>query len=127
MQISLFLALLIAIVAVIFALQNTATTTVRFLVWQFQGSLALLLLIALAAGALASFLASLPAIIRGRLTLRNQRKRVTELEASLADHKARLEETQKQLSAMATPPATAPESPSVADQSHRPPSRSIES
>jgi hypothetical protein len=90
-------------------------------VWQFQGSLALSLLVALAAGALASFFASLPAIIRGRLTLRSQRKKITELEASLSDHKARLAQAQQRLAELEKPPA--PESPTSSSQGAQPPAQ----
>lgn len=52
MQIFLFFALFIAVIAVVFAIQNTSPTTVSFITWKFNGSVALVLLIALAAGAL---------------------------------------------------------------------------
>ena len=52
MQIFIVLALLIAIVAVVFAVQNTAMITVSFLVWSFEGSLALVLLATLLVGVL---------------------------------------------------------------------------
>ncbi len=42
----LILALIIAVIAVIFALQNTAAVSVSFFVWQFNQSLALVLLLA---------------------------------------------------------------------------------
>ncbi|MGB5872674.1 MAG: LapA family protein, partial [Bacteroidota bacterium] len=60
MQIFLLVSLLIAALAVVFALQNTEMITVNFLFWSFQGSLALVLLTALATGAVASSFASLP-------------------------------------------------------------------
>ena len=44
----IFFALIIAAVAVIFALQNTSAVTVTFFFWNFHGSLALVLLGALA-------------------------------------------------------------------------------
>jgi len=122
MQIFVFLALLIAIIAVVFALQNTLIVTVSFLFWKFTGSLALVLLLALAVGALISFLASLPALVRGKWSRRNLRKqatklessltehkqRLTELESSLTEHKQRLEEAHLKLQAQ-TPPAQPPE------------------
>jgi len=54
MQIFLFFALIISLLAVIFAVQNTAPVTVSFAIWKFPGSLALVLLAALAAGSLIS-------------------------------------------------------------------------
>jgi uncharacterized integral membrane protein len=99
MQIFVFFALFIAILAVIFALQNTAPTTVSFLFWQFQGSLALILLIALSVGALISFLASLPTLVKTQLTIRSHKKKIAELGTSLDTHRSRLEEAQKKLQA----------------------------
>ena len=95
MQIFLFFALFIAILAILFAVQNNETTTVSFFIWYFDGSLALLLLIAMAVGALISFLISLPSNIRARWTIRNQRKKMTELEENLTDHKAMLLEAER--------------------------------
>lgn len=97
MQIFLIFALIIAAIAVIFALQNTAVTTVTFLFWKFDGSLALILLLALIAGAVVSILVSSPALIRDKLTIRNQKKQIAELETQLTVHKGQLEETQNQL------------------------------
>lgn len=86
MLIFLFFALFIAILAIIFAVQNIDPTTVSFFVWDFEGSLALIVLISLATGALISYLASLPSNIKNRLTIRTMRKKVTELETKLAEH-----------------------------------------
>lgn len=110
MQIFLFIALLISVVAVIFAVQNTEPVTVSFVVWKTQGSLALVLLIALAAGALISFFVSLPSNLRTRWTIRQQRKKMTELETSLADLRAQLEQTQSKLDELTQPagPAVSP-------------------
>jgi len=103
MQIFLFFALIISILAVIFAVQNTAPTTISFAIWDFKGSLALVLLVALAAGALISFFASLPSNLRARWILRQQRKKITDLEKSLATVRSELEEAQKRLNP--APPA----------------------
>lgn len=103
MQIFVFLALFIAVIAVIFALQNTLPVTISFLFWQFHGSLALVLLVALAVGAVISFLASLPTLLRGQWSMRKLRKQAAELESNLNDHKQRLEEAQNRLQAQSTP------------------------
>ena len=102
MQIFLFIALFIAALAIIFAAQNNASTTVSFFFWEFNSSLALLLLIALATGAAISVLFSLPSNIKARWTIRQQRKKMTEMEASLenlnvqnVELKTRLDDTQK--------------------------------
>ena len=95
MQIFLFLALIISVLAVIFAVQNNDPATVSFAMWKFNGSLALILLVAIAAGALISFFVSLPTNLRTRWTIRQQRKKLTELESSLATVRGQLEEAQK--------------------------------
>jgi lipopolysaccharide assembly protein A len=97
MQIFLFIALFIAVVAVIFAVQNSDTTQVSFLTWQSNSSLALILLIAVAAGAMISFFLSLPSNIRARWTIRQQRKKLTEYENNLSEYKLKLEDAQKKL------------------------------
>ncbi len=81
MQVFIIIALLIAILAVIFALQNAVMVSITFLVWNIHGSLALVLLVTLAAGVVISLLASLPSLIRGRLTSRRQKKKLVALEA----------------------------------------------
>jgi putative membrane protein len=107
MQIFLILALIIAVIAVIFALQNSATVAITFLFWQFHGSLALLLIISLAVGALITFLALLPGILRGRWSMRKLHKQLAELESDLSEHKQRLEVANQRLEgqlASANPP-----------------------
>ena len=94
MQITLFFALLIAILAVIFAVQNADTTTVRLAFWESQQSLALIILLSTTFGVLISFLVSSPSLVKNKLTIRNQRKRIAELEASLAEQKAKLDALQ---------------------------------
>ena len=97
MQIFLFLALILMGVTVIFAVQNTTTTMVRFLTWQTEGSLALVLLVAVAAGALISFFFSLPTHARDKWTVRSQRKKMKELEAELDQHTLKTEDQEKML------------------------------
>jgi putative membrane protein len=99
MQIFLIFSLIIAVVAVVFAVQNTAEVTVTFLAWTIKGSQAFILLMALIAGAAISFFASLPSIIRDKWTVRSHRKKLTEMEASLTVHKQKLDEAQNKLAA----------------------------
>lgn len=103
MQIFIILALLILIFAVIFALQNTTAVTVFFLFWQFHGSLALVLLIAMGAGLVISVLACLPTILRGQWSLRKLRKHTTELETNLEERKQRLDEAMLKLQVQSEP------------------------
>lgn len=64
MILSLVLGFLLGAAALLFALQNTGITALTFLGWQFESSLALLILIAFAAGALTALLVSLPSALR---------------------------------------------------------------
>ena len=63
MQLVLILGIAFAIVSVMFALQNNVPVTVNLLIWRFDGSLAVVLLIALALGAFVATLVSSPAMI----------------------------------------------------------------
>jgi putative membrane protein len=97
MQIFLFIALLIMLVAIIFAVQNTDTTQVQFLTWKSEGSLALVLLLTLVAGALISYFFSLPSKLRDKLTIRSQSKKITQLEDNLNKKQSQLDESQGKL------------------------------
>ena len=113
-QVYLFFALLIAALATTFALQNTAIVTVSFLLWGFTGSLALVLFVALTTGAITGWLVTMPSVLRARISDVGQRRKMNALEASLAEHKQRLDETQKQLTEPAAadaPEAAAPQAP----------------
>ncbi len=84
---SLLVALSLAILIALFALQNTFPVTVQFLFWEYQTSLVLVILGSTAIGAALSAIASLGARWRhGRETrlltaaLEEERKRIAELE-----------------------------------------------
>jgi uncharacterized integral membrane protein len=83
MQLQLIVAIIIAIVAVVFALQNAVPIAVGFLAWRFQSSLALVLLVTLALGILMSLLVSMPSMIRTRKIISNQKKKIQKLEIDL--------------------------------------------
>ena len=121
MLIFMIFSFLIAILAVIFALQNTAAVTITFLLWQIQGSLALVLLVSLFAGVLMCFFATLPALLKDKWTARSNRKRLTEMEAALTVHRRKLEEAQAQLAAQAAPPAVPPVEPAALPAEITPP------
>jgi len=65
MQIFLILALLIAILAVIFAVQNITAVTITFFSWSIHTSLAVALLSALGVGVLITILLSIPGRLKG--------------------------------------------------------------
>lgn len=92
MQIMLIFSLIVAIIAVIFAVQNADTTNIQFLFWEKEVPIAAALLAAVLLGVMMSVLASSPSSIRRKLTIRNQRKQITELETSLANQNLKLAE-----------------------------------
>ena len=63
----LILGLLLGATSVVFALQNVTVVTVTFFTWQAQGSLSIILLLALMSGVLVCILISIPEIIKGQV------------------------------------------------------------
>ena len=81
------LGLIIAIIAILFAFQNSALIVISFGAWQFEESLAIVLLITLGIGIIISLLLSLPTIIkRGWITSR-QKNKITELQEQVSYQK----------------------------------------
>ena len=119
MQIFLFVALLIAALAILFAAQNNDPSIVSFLFWEFQSSLAFILVVTLAAGALISFFVSLPSNIRVRWLLRSQKKRISELETNLEEQKTKVKDLQQELEVQIL--TTEPTQATLGDPSLRPP------
>ncbi|HSQ25915.1 MAG TPA: LapA family protein [Anaerolineales bacterium] len=99
MQFFLFIALLIAAVAILFAAQNNDPAIVSFLFWEIQSSLAFILVASLLAGALISFFVSLPTNLKVRWMLRNQKKKITELENALNEQKTRVTALETEIAA----------------------------
>jgi uncharacterized integral membrane protein len=100
----LIFALLIAVVAVVFALQNTITVTISFLAWKVTGSLSLVLLVTLAIGAVIGLLVLAPSAIKNSIAVSGHRKRIGSLEKELDEHKARVAELQKPKAETPAPP-----------------------
>ncbi len=90
MQIFLLISFVIAVLGIVFALQNAVPVTLAFLVWKIDSSLALVLLLALAAGVLVSFLATLPSLLKGGWTISGQKRQIKRLEAQIADYQTQL-------------------------------------
>ncbi|NOZ26122.1 MAG: LapA family protein [Nitrospirae bacterium] len=80
MQFFVFLAIVIAIVLVVFAVQNATAVTLTFLAWEFSGSLAVILALTFALGVLTGILLSAPAWLKKTKEARQHRKRIQELE-----------------------------------------------
>ena len=87
MILTLILALVFAIVAVIFALQNPMIVMVSLFGYSLEGSLALFILVSVILGVIIGVLVMLPGTVRHRFELRNHRRRIGDLEKSLDDQK----------------------------------------
>lgn len=90
MQFFLVLALLIAIAIVLFAVQNSAIVTISFLSLNYNGSLALILVVVFTLGLLTGILISIPSLLRKGSDLREQKRRVKQLEQSIDKNTASL-------------------------------------
>lgn len=104
MQVFLVFALLIALVAVVFAVQNTTMVTISFLVWNFNHSLAVIILITIFTGVLISILMSAPGWIKNRLTLANLRKKNKELQTKFTKEQEKYQAAQQELELYKNPP-----------------------
>ncbi|MFP4456535.1 MAG: lipopolysaccharide assembly LapA domain-containing protein [Clostridia bacterium] len=94
MHFFLIFALIIAIVTVFFAIQNTTMVTVYFFVWQFTSSLAIILLFSLGLGVILTLLISFPKIQARNWQISKLKKQTTELteeNAKLKEEKAKQE------------------------------------
>lgn len=78
--------LLVLFFAVAFSLQNSEPITINFFSWTFQGSLAIVLLTALACGVVLSVIASLPSFIKKSRLIAQQQRTIAQLEQTVEDH-----------------------------------------
>ena len=90
MQLVAILGIAVALAAVAFALQNNVPVTVTFLLWRFDSSLAMVLLLALAAGAIIVALVSTPRALRLQWLLARQRSEIAALKAANAELEKKL-------------------------------------
>lgn len=74
----MLLVLLVAVFAVVFAVQNVVVVPVSVLFWRLESSLAIIIVVCIALGALAGVLISMPSFLR-------MRSRERRLRAQLAD------------------------------------------
>ena len=81
MIIFLVLGLILGALSVVFALQNVVPITITFFVWQIQGSLALILLLALLTGVMICGLMSIPEVIRNHMRFKALKKELAEAKA----------------------------------------------
>lgn len=83
----LALGIILGSAAVVFALQNTDVITVTFFAMQFQGSLALILLLTLTVGVTMSLFLILPESIKSYFRYRSLQKSYAKLEEELRKQK----------------------------------------
>lgn len=79
MIIFLILGLILGSLSVVFALQNVVPITITFFVWQVEGSLALVLLLALLTGVIICGLVSIPEVIRNHMRFKALKKEIAAL------------------------------------------------
>lgn len=110
MQLILIFGIAIAIGAVVFALQNNLPVMVTLAFWTFEGSLAMVLLVAVGVGALSAGLLSSPTVIRGQWAIGRMRSQIADLERKLAAQLQRNQDLSAELERYAPQPdATTPE------------------
>ena len=95
MQLSVIVAIVIAIVGVLFAVQNSVPSTIVFFFWRFDGSLGIILLLALALGALIVALVSTPATLRSSWVIRRQAKEIDTLKSANVELRTRAAELER--------------------------------
>jgi len=108
----LIVALVIAVIAVLFALQNSMLVTISFLSWEISGSLSLVLLATLAIGVLIGLLVLAPSALKKTFKASSQRKRINALEHEVSEHKAKVAELQRPV-----PTPSLPETPQPSQSS----------
>jgi uncharacterized integral membrane protein len=91
------IGLFLGAVMVVFVLQNNMPVSVNFFGSQFDGSLALVLLLSILGGMLVSALLSLPQLISKSFRLSRMSKQNERLAEDLEAHKQKLAETQERL------------------------------
>ena len=107
MQLAIIGAIFTAIVGVFFAMQNNVPVTVDFLLWRFDTTLAMALLLALALGAIIIALLTTPATLRSQWRLSRQKRRIEALEKTCNDQRQRIVELESHIPAE-TPTAASP-------------------
>lgn len=99
MIIFLILGLLLGGLTVVFALQNISPVSVTFLAWQFDGSLALVLVLAVVAGMLISSLLSMPRLVQRYFQVSNLRNKNAQLKDELTDKEIEVEAQKSKVAA----------------------------
>ena len=77
------IGLVMAILAILFAFQNAAVVAISFGVWQFEQSLAIILIVTLGLGIIISLLLSLPTILKRGWQNTKYKKKIADLQGQL--------------------------------------------
>jgi len=80
MRIFFVVALILALLVTVFAVQNNQSTPISFLLWSIEGSLALVLMITLVLGIVVGVLLMAPGSVRNRLQIGGLQRSVRSLE-----------------------------------------------
>ncbi len=104
MKIFTLLALLIAIAAVVFASQNALPVTIYLLGWNYQASMALVVLLTFSLGILMGFLLSLPRMVYRMTKIASLKRTVAEQERRIAE----LDQKLLQVSQIGNSPSSQP-------------------
>ena len=102
MQLAIIAAIFTAIVGVAFAMQNNVPVTVNFLLWRFDSSLAMVLLLALACGAIIVALLTTPATLKWQWQLARQKRRIENLEKTCDGQLSRIADLERHVPAEET-------------------------
>lgn len=93
------IGILLGALVVVFVLQNIAAVSVSFLAWQLDGSLAVIVLIAVLVGMIISWLLAIPDMLR----LSDLKSHNKKLQKDLDIHRQKLSETEGKLIQAETP------------------------
>ena len=114
LYIYLILALILALMVTIFAVQNNAAIEITLLFWKIEGSMALALMITLAIGILIGLLVSSLPFFRQRMQISSLKRKSSQLEAEITQLKASQVEVPKPVVEIKGPKSEAPsEDPAV--------------
>jgi len=107
----LIIILLFAVMAVIFAVQNVEVVPISFLLWQTEGSLALVLLLALVIGVVIGLLVTLPTRIKFSRQISKRKKEIAGLEGTIQEQAGRIIALEEEAGAKEEPGAPVEEPP----------------
>lgn len=101
MQLAAIAAIVAAIVGVFFAMQNNVPVTVNFLIWRFDSSLAMVVLLSLALGAVVIALLTTPATLRRQWRLSRQQRQIEQFEKTVEAQRQHIAALEAQMPAQA--------------------------